>query len=171
VAKATLLKFIFYSFFMEISQKIIDYAIWYYMKYYPSPKKLAFKLKQKFWPESEKGKRYWWINDEEIEFIIKEKLRNIIEEKEVIKAKINNYKNKWKSRQYILWKMYERQEDSELVKEFLSELFTQDDENHNLKRELDKYKYSEELNYEEKQKIFSKIMRKWYNWDNLKKLI
>jgi len=39
---------------MEISQKIIDYAIWYYLKYYPSPKKLRFKLKEKFGPDSEK---------------------------------------------------------------------------------------------------------------------
>lgn len=41
-----------YSFlfikFMEISQKIIDYAIWYYLRYYPSPKKLELKLKMKF---------------------------------------------------------------------------------------------------------------------------
>lgn len=33
---------------MEISQKIVDYAIWYYLKYYPSPRKLFIKLKQKF---------------------------------------------------------------------------------------------------------------------------
>jgi len=30
---------------MKISQKIIDYAIWYYLKYYPS----IFKLKQKIY--------------------------------------------------------------------------------------------------------------------------
>jgi hypothetical protein len=42
----------------EISQRIIDYAIWYYLKYYPSPKKLAFKLKEKFGPNSENGKKY-----------------------------------------------------------------------------------------------------------------
>jgi hypothetical protein len=42
----------------KISQKIIDYAIWYYLKYYPSPRKLAFKLKMKFGPDSEKGKKY-----------------------------------------------------------------------------------------------------------------
>jgi transposase-like protein len=32
----------------EISQKIIDYAIWYYLRYYPSPKKLKEKLNEKF---------------------------------------------------------------------------------------------------------------------------
>ena len=63
----------------KISQKIIDYAIWYYLKYYPSPKKLSFKLKElfnfsKFGPKSENGKKYWWITDDDIDFIIREKL-------------------------------------------------------------------------------------------------
>ncbi|MDP2396573.1 MAG: hypothetical protein Q8S84_02295 [bacterium] len=38
---------------MEISQKIVDYAIWYYLKYYPSPKKLTQKLLEKFGEKSE----------------------------------------------------------------------------------------------------------------------
>ena len=46
---------------MEISQKIVDYAIWYYLKYYPSPRKLTQKLLEKFWEKSENGKKYWWI--------------------------------------------------------------------------------------------------------------
>jgi hypothetical protein len=33
---------------MQISQKIIDYAIWYYLKYYPSVTKLKQKLREKF---------------------------------------------------------------------------------------------------------------------------
>ena len=156
---------------MKISQKIIDYAIWYYIKYYPSPKKLAFKIKQKFWIESEKWKKYWGINDEEIEFIIKKKLKNILKEEEVIKAKINNFKNKWKSRKYILCRMYERQENIELVQNILEKLFTESDEEYNLKKELKKYKYSDNLTYEEKQKIFRKIIRKWYSYNNLKKII
>ena len=93
---------------MEISQKIIDYAIWYYLKYYPSPKKMRFKLKEKFGPESEKWKKYGWIFEEEIEYIIKEKLKNIIQEEEVIESNIRNYKNKWKSKLYIKWKMFFR---------------------------------------------------------------
>lgn len=43
---------------MEISQKITDYAIWYYLRYYPSTQKLRHKLNEKFGPDSEKGKRY-----------------------------------------------------------------------------------------------------------------
>jgi len=68
---------------MEISQKIIDYAIWYYLKYYPSPKKLERKLIEKFWPDSEKGKKYGGIFEEEIRYIIDERLKNIIQEEEV----------------------------------------------------------------------------------------
>ena len=88
---------------MEISQKIIDYAIWYYLRYYPSPNKLRFKLKLKFWPESEKGKKYWGILEEEIEYILTEKLRNIIQEEEVIQSKIRVYKKKINARDKRRW--------------------------------------------------------------------
>jgi transposase-like protein len=43
---------------MQISQKIIDYAIWYYLRYYPSKNFLSKKLREKFGPDSEKGKKY-----------------------------------------------------------------------------------------------------------------
>lgn len=43
---------------MEISQKIVDYAIWYYLKYYPSPRKLTQKLLEKFGEKSENGKKF-----------------------------------------------------------------------------------------------------------------
>ena len=59
-----------------MSQKIIDYSIRYYLRYYPSPRKLEFKLTFKFWPNSEKWKKYWWIGEEEIRYIIDERLRN-----------------------------------------------------------------------------------------------
>jgi hypothetical protein len=42
----------------QISQKIIDYAIWYYLKYYPSVAKLKQKLKEKFGLKSLNGKKY-----------------------------------------------------------------------------------------------------------------
>ncbi len=156
---------------MKISQKIIDYAIWYYLKYYPSPKKLVQKLKQKFGPDSEKGQKYWWISDLEIDFILKEKLKNIIQEKEVIISKINSYKNKGKSKRYIVSKMYERQENIDLVNEVLQDYFSKDDELENLKKELIKQKYDKNLDYEQKQKILARIMRKWYNYNDIKKII
>jgi len=40
--------------YMSISQKIIDYAIWYYLRYYPSQRKLSSILTEKFGPNSEK---------------------------------------------------------------------------------------------------------------------
>jgi len=107
----------------KVSQKIIDYSIWYYLKYYPSPRKLAFKLNGKFGPKSENGKKYWGISGEDIEFILWDKLRNIIQEKEVIKSKIRNYINKWKSRLYIKQKLFERMEDKDLWEKYLNEAF------------------------------------------------
>ena len=76
---------------MEISQKIVDYAIWYYLKYFPSKKSLEKKLFEKFWPNSEKWKVYWWIWEEEIDFILNQKMSSIIFEEEVAKSKIRNY--------------------------------------------------------------------------------
>ena len=92
----------------EISQKIVDYAIWYYLRYFPSINKVRQKLREKFWPESEKWKKYWWIFEDDIEYIISEKMRNILCEKQIITSKINNYINKWKNTFYIKSKLYEK---------------------------------------------------------------
>lgn len=148
----------------KISQKIIDYAIWYYLKYYPSPKKFAIKLKQKFGPDSEKWKIYGWISDEEIEFIIKEKLSSIVVEDEVIKSKIRILKDKWKSKLYIKQKLYERMEQKEFIETYLEEAFL-DWENENLLREYKKLEWKFEKN-----KIIEKLFRKWFNYDDIKKL-
>ena len=156
---------------MKSSQKIIDYAIWYYLKYYPSPKRLEEKLKEKFWPNSEKWQKYGWINDDEINFIIKEKLKNIIIEDEVIKAKINSYKNKKKSKKYILQKMFFRKENMDLVNKYIIELFNENDELEQIKILLKRFKYWDNLEFEEKQKILGKILRKWYSYNDIKKVI
>ena len=148
---------------MDISQKIIDYAIWYYLKYYPSPKKLELKLVEKFWSNSENGKKYGWIKDEEISFIIDEKMKNIIEEEEVLKSKIKAYKNKWKSKIYIKQKLFERRENKDLVDLFLKEEFI-DWENENIKKEYEKLK-----NRYNREKVIEKLLRKWFfYWDILK---
>lgn len=148
----------------QISQKIIDYAIWYYLKYYPSPKKFATKLKQKFGPDSEKWKIYGWITDEEIEFIIKEKLSSIVVEDEVIKSKIRILKDKWKSKLYIKQKLYERMEQKDLIETYLEEAFL-DWENENLIKEYKKLEWRFEKN-----KIYEKLIRKWFNYDDIKKM-
>ena len=110
----------------EISQKIVDYAIWYYLRYFPSIAKLKQKLREKFGPESEKGKKYWWIFEEDIDFIVNEKMKNILCEKQIIISKINNYINKWKNIFYIKSKLYEKwfiksEYEEILVNEFNSE--------------------------------------------------
>lgn len=92
----------------EISQKIINYAIWYYLKYFPSINKLKKKIDFKFWPNSEKGKKYWGIFEDDIDFIINDKLANILVEKEIIISTINNYINKGKNLNYIKSKLNEK---------------------------------------------------------------
>jgi len=150
---------------MEISQKIVDYAIWYYLKYYPSPRKLFIKLKQKFWPLSEKWKIYWGISDEEINYIIEEKLKNIIQEEDVIESKIRSYKNKGKSKMYIRQKLYERQEQKELIEELLETNF-EDWELENLKKEYNKIQWKYE-----RQKVIEKLIRKGFRYDDILQII
>lgn len=108
---------------MKISQKIIDYAIWYYLRYYPSKKKLEYKIRLKFWPDSEKWKKYWGIHDEEIAYIIEDKLKNIIQEKEVLRSKIKNYILKNKNLNYIKQKLREKLFDKEMIDELLQDEF------------------------------------------------
>jgi len=149
---------------LNISQKIIDYAIWYYLKYYPSPKKLAQKLNMKFWLKSDKGKKYWGIDDKVINYIINEKLKNIIQEKEVIKWKIIAYKWRWKSKFYIQQKLYQRQEKPELIKKYLNEYF----KNWDFENCLNEYnKINKDL---PKEKIIKKLINKWFSYNDIKKL-
>lgn len=202
----------------QISQRIIDYAIWYYLRYYPSRKKLARKLDEKFGPDSEKGKKYGGISKQDIEYILEEHLRNIIQEEEVIRAKvknlqakgknvnyiktnllqkyfqkeaieqvleqefqvseqsilsesalykkIENYKQKGKSKNYIKNKFIERSEDREVVERILDELFSEADELENLKREFEKIsgKY-------ERQKIIEKLLRKGFQYGDVKEVM
>ncbi len=160
---------------MKISQRIIDYSIWYYLRYYPSPKKLEQKLRMKFWPDSEKWKKYWWITEEEIEYILSEKLRNIIQETEVIKSKIRNYKNKWKSKLYIKQKLYERLENRELIEQYLEEAFI-DWELELVQKEYEKIKdklgnKKDLTEFEKKQKLIERLMRKWFKYDDIKNVV
>jgi len=158
---------------MKVSQKIIDYAIWYYLRYYPSPRKLREKLKEKFWPDSEKGQKYWWINDDEIEFIIIEKLKNIIQEDEVIQSKIRSYINKWKSKLYIKQKLFERKENRELIEKYLEEYFL-DWELQQVQKEYEKQLRSlwKKIEwYELRKKIIDRLMRKGFRYDDVMKII
>lgn len=113
---------------MEISQKIVDYAIWYYLKYFPSKKALEKKLFEKFWPNSEKWKIYWWIWEKEIDFILNQKMSSIIFEEEVAKSKIRNYIEKNKNFSYIKTKMFQKYFDKELVLLILREEYNFENE-------------------------------------------
>jgi len=150
---------------MQISQKIIDYAIWYYLKYYPSPKKLSLKLLEKFWEKSENGKKYGWIWQEEIDYIINEKLRNVIQEDEVIKSKIRVFKEKGKSKMYINQKLFERFENKDLIEKYIKEAFLEW-EIEQLEKEYNKLKWKFE-----NQKIMEKLFRKWFNYDDIKRVV
>lgn len=113
---------------MEISQKIVDYAIWYYLKYFPSKKALEKKLFEKFWSNSEKWKIYWWIWEKEIDFILNQKMSSIIFEEEVAKSKIRNYIEKNKNFSYIKTKMFQKYFDKELVLRILREEYNFENE-------------------------------------------
>ena len=113
---------------MEISQKIVDYAIWYYLKYFPSKKALEKKLFEKFWPNSEKWKIYWWIWEKEIDFILNQKMSSIIFEEEVAKSKIRTYIEKNKNFSYIRTKMFQKYFDKELVLQILREEYNFENE-------------------------------------------
>ncbi|RKW24462.1 hypothetical protein D8B46_01385 [Candidatus Gracilibacteria bacterium] len=113
---------------MEISQKIVDYAIWYYLKYFPSKKALEKKLFEKFGPNSEKGKIYGGIGEKEIDFILNQKMSSIIFEEEVAKSKIRNYIEKNKNFSYIKTKMFQKYFDKELVLRILREEYNFENE-------------------------------------------
>jgi len=113
----------------KISQKIIDYAIRYYLNYFPSKKKIADKLKEKFWPDSEKWKRYWWISDEEISFIIDEKMKNLLQEENILKAKIKSFLRKWKNLNYIKTKLFEKKFDKNDIDKILNQDYFENPEN------------------------------------------
>ncbi len=107
----------------KISQRIIDYAIWYYLRYYPSQEKLRRKLEEKFWVNSENAKKYWGIFEKEINFILEEKLKNIIQEKKVCFAKINSLINKWKNINYIKNNLRQKLFEKDLIENILIQDF------------------------------------------------
>lgn len=108
-----------------------------------------------------------WFDKYEVEDILNteflEENKSLLNEKS-LKIKIQNYKNAWKSISYIKSKLIERQEDRELVENILSEVFeTWEDEN--LLQEYEKIK-----NKFPKEKLVSKLIYKWFKYDDIKKL-
>lgn len=164
----------------EVSQKIVNYAIWYYLKYFPSINKLIQKLDFKFGPKSEKWKKYWWIFEEDIDYIINKKLKNILVEKEIIDTKVRNLQFKWKSKRYISWNLYEKWFKKQDFEEIIEQYFI-DWEWENLQRSICKKLKSqdiqecknifEKLDFKEKTKITQSIIGKWFNYQDIKEML
>ncbi len=87
------------------SQRLKDYSLWYYFRYYPSNGRLLQKL-------YEKGER------EDADVIFKD-IEHLLQEDEIIKAKIDNYLFRNKNFRYIRQKMREKLFPSEKVEKYL----------------------------------------------------
>lgn len=182
-----------------------NYAIFYYLKYFPSIK----KLEEKLWEKS------WW--DKNFISQIIESLKSIIDEKtnienrikymldrhknlsyikqnlmqknfdkalveeilkrdflkdgeslldtEYIRRKIISYKEKGKSKNYIKSKLIEREEDKKEVLTILDEIFSSWEEEL-IGNEYEKLKWKFD-----KQKIVEKLLRKWFLYEDVKKIV
>lgn len=86
-------------------QRLKDYALWYYFRYYPSNNRLLQKLE-------EKG------NKKDASSIFKE-IEHLLQEDEIIKAKIDNYIFRNKNYRYIRQKMREKLFETERVEKYL----------------------------------------------------
>lgn len=187
-----------------------NYAINYYLRYYPSSKKLEEKLLKKskddkilvkkilnemqslivenqvieakirFYIEKNKNLSYIksklfekWFKKDDYENILKQKfdLDKSLLDKDYLRKKILDYKEKNKSKKYIFSKLCEREEDKENILEILDELFLYDWEFEILKKEYEKIiNCHPELVLGSRNKIIEKLLRKWFTYDMIKKL-
>lgn len=182
-----------------------NYALNYYLRYYPSTKKLKEKLLKKsnhdeklvldviksmnniivekqvieskirLYLQRNKNLSYIksklfekWFEKEEFEEILNDNfnLEESLLDREYIKRKIIDYKNKWKSKKYIFQKLFERNEDKDIIMETLNEYFLEDEEFESIKIEYEKLKW----NYD-KNKIVERLLRKWFSYNLIKKVI
>lgn len=86
-------------------QRLKDYALWYYFRYYPSNARLL----QKLW---EKGRQ------EDTQKVFGE-ISHLLQEEEIIRAKIDNYIFRNKNYRYIRQKMAEKLFPKESVEKYL----------------------------------------------------
>lgn len=91
---------------------------------------------------------------------------------EYIKKKISDLKEKGKSKNAIRQKLIERKEDREVVEQSLEAIFWEDEIvslNTTLKKLL-KWRETEKLKKEEKGKIIQKLLMRWFEYDEIKRL-
>lgn len=102
-----------------------------------------------------------------------EKYRNSWEsllQEDFLRRKIRNFKQKGKSHTYIMNKLWETKLDREKLDSILSE-FTDDD---SLEKEFNKIKLNSKTDlstFKWKQKVVEKLIRKWFQYGDIKKVI
>jgi len=151
-------------------QRLKDYALWYYFRYYPSNKKLLQKLE-------EKGS----LEDTQKIF---QQIKNLLKEDEIIASKIDNYIYRNKNYRYIYQKMsqklfprdkienylekYKNSWESLLDKNFLKKKI----ENYIQKGKSKKYIYSKlwetPQDREKLKEVFSEYFSQW-EYKNIEK--
>lgn len=95
-------------------QRLKDYTLWYYFRYYPSIWKLKFKLRQKT------------QNNEDLISKLFEDIGNLFIDKPVIESKIQNYLFRNKNKNYIITQLIAKQFKREEVLEIFYNLTTRD---------------------------------------------
>lgn len=94
-----------------------------------------------------------------------EEWKSLLNQKSLF-IKIENYKNAWKSIQYIKQKLIERPEDREMVENIIEDIF-QEWEDENLQKELEKLQ-NKNL---DKQKLIQRLLQKWFQYNEIKKYL
>ncbi|MFA5916632.1 MAG: RecX family transcriptional regulator [Candidatus Gracilibacteria bacterium] len=189
-----------------------NYALNYYLRYYPSKKKFREKLLKKSGGDEktvdeiiksmeniiveklviESKIRVYITRNKNLSYIKsklfekgfeKEQYEEILNnnynldetllDADYIKRKILDYKNKGKSRNYIFQRLFERKQDKDLINESLDQIYTKEDELENIKLEYENLtsNYSESIGRTDKNKIIEKLIRKGFNYGEIKKVI
>ena len=91
-------------------QRLYDYALWYYFRYYPSNARLLQKL-------TEKG------SEEDTQKVF-QSISHLLQEEQIIASKVDNYIFRNKNYRYIRQKMWEKLFESEKVESYLEEYTT-----------------------------------------------
>lgn len=91
-------------------QRLKDYALWYYFRYYPSNKRLFQKLQEK--GSTEDSQKVFWD------------IQHLLQESEIIASKIDNYVFRNKNYRYIRQKMFEKWFPKESVEKYLEKYLT-----------------------------------------------
>ncbi len=189
-----------------------NYALNYYLRYYPSKKKFKEKLLKKSQDDEKlvldvlksmeniiveklviESKIRLYIGRNKNLSYIKSKLfekgfekyeyEKILEnnynldetllDRDYIKRKILDYMKKWKSKNYIFQRLFERKQDKDLINQILEQNYTKEDELEVLKKEYKKLVscYPQLDLGTNKNKIIQKLLAKGFKYDFIKKVL